>query len=475
MHHTDSGAGGPPASHGQDAHANTTPRGTPRAKCWSDDWIATVDAKESLYGRRICGARLMSGTPCTLTSNHPSGRCRFHGGFDLTGAPEGNRNAVIHGLYSRRLMPCGPHCPVWQSCPLAFSLGKEKGPAGRYGEEKPLTSEAGRNNAPTGTVEGVARHPLMSPAGKWEGVPADNPNIQHHSWGFGGLARPKISDADVQQGGPSSTLAETHGPTPPGVGAGFQPAQGDAGISRAGQRPAPTEDSEGPLQPTDYAAEILRLPLHERPICPYEQTAYNTAVTDALQRVSPERTSAYGRHIAHMLALAQVMVSRAGLALREAQFTETLEVRSDNYNMTTTKVTAALTAYEKLERAWRRLLADFERNHNPWGNYEADAIYEQRIQSDYDLNPDAEENLSAGEADTQGAVAAPTSHSRESGNDKEESETGGPSSTLAAADASPAPDSGRAAIDTTPSCHSLESGNLKKSSQSSPDKPANPD
>ena len=40
-----------------------TPRGTPRAQSWSDDWIATVEAKESLYGRRICGARLLSGTP----------------------------------------------------------------------------------------------------------------------------------------------------------------------------------------------------------------------------------------------------------------------------------------------------------------------------------------------------------------------------------------------------------------------------
>ncbi len=196
----------------------------------------------------------------------------------------------------------------------------------------------------------------MSPDGEWHGAPEDNPNIQHHSWGFGGVAQ------------------------------GSEPeASGEA---------------------TDYAAEILRLPLAERPICPYEQTEYNTAVTDALQRVSPERTSAYGRHVAYMLALAQVMVSRAGLALREAQLTESVEVRSDNYNMTTTKVTAALAAYEKLERAWRRLLADFERRHNPWGNRKADAKYEQRIQNDFKLDPGPGEEVGADTAD-----ATPTADS----------------------------------------------------------------
>lgn len=109
MDHTDSGAasakGGTrsraPADEGDLVPPDTTPFGTPRASSWSNDWIATVEAKESSFGRRICGARLLSGTPCTLGSSHSSGRCRFHGGFDVTGAPEGNRNAVIHGLYSR--------------------------------------------------------------------------------------------------------------------------------------------------------------------------------------------------------------------------------------------------------------------------------------------------------------------------------------------------------------------------------------
>ncbi len=93
--------------------------GTPCARSWTNDWIATVNAKETELNHRICGARLPDGTPCCNESDHPSGRCQFHGGFDLTGAPPGNRNAHIHGLYSRRLRPCTNACPHWENCPLA--------------------------------------------------------------------------------------------------------------------------------------------------------------------------------------------------------------------------------------------------------------------------------------------------------------------------------------------------------------------
>lgn len=96
-----------------------TRKGTPRAKIWDDDWMAVVEEKEAKLGRRICGAHTMADAPCEIASTHASGRCRFHGGFNLTGAPKGNRNAVLHGLYSRRLQVCGSHCPLWESCPFA--------------------------------------------------------------------------------------------------------------------------------------------------------------------------------------------------------------------------------------------------------------------------------------------------------------------------------------------------------------------
>ncbi|MCC6695521.1 MAG: hypothetical protein IT365_07815, partial [Candidatus Hydrogenedentes bacterium] len=103
----------------QTNNATLTTLGTPSARSWTQDWLATVNAKETQLKRRICGARLPDATPCTNTSDHPSGRCPFHGGFNLTGAPPGNRNAVIHGLYSRRLRPCTQDCPYWHLCPLA--------------------------------------------------------------------------------------------------------------------------------------------------------------------------------------------------------------------------------------------------------------------------------------------------------------------------------------------------------------------
>ena len=93
--------------------------GTPISPRWDEAWINTVMKAERERGRRICGARTHAGTPCLLQPNHENGRCKFHGGFDLTGAQPGNRNAVIHGLYARGLRVCGPECPLWNQCPCA--------------------------------------------------------------------------------------------------------------------------------------------------------------------------------------------------------------------------------------------------------------------------------------------------------------------------------------------------------------------
>ena len=94
----------------------------------------------------------------------------------------------------------------------------------------------------------------MSQAGRWEGVPADGEPETH-----GGQAAHPSDEMDVS---PSS-------PTDRSVTASF------------GSTFSSSEEK------VEYAAEILRLPLHERPICPYEQTEYNMAVTDAMQPVSP--------------------------------------------------------------------------------------------------------------------------------------------------------------------------------------------
>ncbi len=96
----------------------TTKLGTPLSPKWDQEWITQVEQVENQLGRRVCGAHSPAWTPCTLGSDHVNGRCRYHGGHSGIGAPLGNRNAMIHGLYSRRLQQCGSHCPLWQTCPL---------------------------------------------------------------------------------------------------------------------------------------------------------------------------------------------------------------------------------------------------------------------------------------------------------------------------------------------------------------------
>ncbi|MDZ4859149.1 MAG: hypothetical protein SGI88_09190 [Candidatus Hydrogenedentes bacterium] len=99
--------------------ASLTTLGTPRAPGWSREWFARVEAEEQQLNRRICGGVTPAMTPCTLSSDHSSGRCRFHGGTPNIGPPADNLNARVHGLYSRRLQRCGVQCPLWESCGFA--------------------------------------------------------------------------------------------------------------------------------------------------------------------------------------------------------------------------------------------------------------------------------------------------------------------------------------------------------------------
>ena len=67
-----------------------------------------------------------------------------------------------------------------------------------------------------------------------------------------------------------------------------------------------------------------------------------------------------------------------------------MQVTGKNYNLSTSKISAALTAYEKLERAWRRLAGDLCKNYPTFGITEDHKRYDKRAESDTDLNPDAQ-------------------------------------------------------------------------------------
>ena len=117
-----------------------TTLGTPCAPGWPMEWIHQVEQAEAELGHRICGGIAPDGTPCQLTSEHRSGRCKYHGGSPFTGAQLGNKNAMKHGLYSRRLLTCGPHCSRWKSCPYAeeqlVDLPKTQWPTCPYEQEE---------------------------------------------------------------------------------------------------------------------------------------------------------------------------------------------------------------------------------------------------------------------------------------------------------------------------------------------------
>lgn len=145
----------------------TTRAGTPCADSWGKKWIAEVDRRESSLGRRICGARSVGDKPCLMPSTHDSGRCPHHGGAELTGAPAGNRNAELHGLYSRRLMICGTHCPAWKSCPLGGGSADpfQRGATARHLEQIGMKSTTHNGRDPGGAGNGFHAVDAALPAG----------------------------------------------------------------------------------------------------------------------------------------------------------------------------------------------------------------------------------------------------------------------------------------------------------------------
>ena len=61
-----------------------------------------------------CGAKTRSGAPCQNPPTRWSHRCRMHGGAPGSGAPEGNRNALKHGLYTRKAIQARRELAVYR-------------------------------------------------------------------------------------------------------------------------------------------------------------------------------------------------------------------------------------------------------------------------------------------------------------------------------------------------------------------------
>ncbi len=56
-----------------------------------------------------CGTKTRRGTTCQAPAVRGKKRCRMHGGAIGSGAPEGNQNALKHGMYTRETLEFQKH------------------------------------------------------------------------------------------------------------------------------------------------------------------------------------------------------------------------------------------------------------------------------------------------------------------------------------------------------------------------------
>ena len=57
----------------------------------------------AMHASPRCGAKTRSGEPCRSPAANGKRRCRMHGGAKGSGAPQGNQNALKHGLYTTKI------------------------------------------------------------------------------------------------------------------------------------------------------------------------------------------------------------------------------------------------------------------------------------------------------------------------------------------------------------------------------------
>ena len=140
--------------------------------------------------------------------------------------------------------------------------------------------------------------------------------------------------------------------------------------------------------------DVETLPAPERPTCPYEQTQFDTAVTDTFAVIAygPTRDPFLGQ-LARHTALVQVMLTRAATALREVQMTETTEATGDAYQMKTTKPSAYLQAFLRLSSEYRRYLQIIQTHLAPT-YYDPELIeHTRRSRHDTSLTPEDQQAL----------------------------------------------------------------------------------
>ena len=59
---------------------------------------------DAMRASQRCGAKTRSGGACQSPAVAGKRRCRMHGGAKGSGAPQGNQNALKHGVYTREAL-----------------------------------------------------------------------------------------------------------------------------------------------------------------------------------------------------------------------------------------------------------------------------------------------------------------------------------------------------------------------------------
>ncbi len=288
-------------------HALATTLGTPRAASWDPAWLAFVDETEQRLNRRICGAHAPDGEPCELASTHPNGRCRFHGGHPRIGGQPGNTNALLHGLYSRRLRPCNDTCPAWHTCPFAgadvMTLAERKRPICAYERE----------------AYAIAMH------------------ISDADWSYGdsGVPAAELATSPASPFGSGAEMREN-------IVTQLQYRSTPFFGSNKGATTKFPRNADGTLANTSDAAVVST---------PSTKSTSSTGPQPPTADPAPSIIDDTG-------AILYAMLQRATLTVSAQQLTEQTEAISERYTFRSNKLSAAVTAFLRIGRelrAWLKL------------------------------------------------------------------------------------------------------------------------
>ena len=95
-----------PASHHNRRQAGADARSASGSAC-----VFPVCSSTSPSNGPRCGARTRGGRPCRSPAVYGKRRCRMHGGAVGSGAPEGNQNALKHGVFTKEAIRRAPRSP----------------------------------------------------------------------------------------------------------------------------------------------------------------------------------------------------------------------------------------------------------------------------------------------------------------------------------------------------------------------------